>query len=567
MESKTDKSEKEIEFPRQSAQGDLSSIVETNPPKEAVLEADQKRTNASSGSLNFQYLQNLADTNNVPNDLCSQNISIEIVDENSGLTCSRFNKIDESEFKVNLAKTIELQSDSLQELEDAAHSNSAMETIFKFRIWAEQLQNDSAKDKFVQLAREQVAGLKADSNLGSWKTAEENASEKMDQSHSDEWSNPKKHLPNMDSGNIYLVDNSNTSLRSINDHQKESRNTNTNSELLDSKKHHTQNEYNLALLPKTSQAWDVELHNFSRRLENALRYTPQKEDYARELLKTDLTTREYLDAALSYAYALHARSLSKGDFALNIAPKMASWAAHTKLKPKRPDELDANSIHQTFADSCPLISSIVALASTKGGRKALCQMVVENSDGSFDVSFATNQTSPIHVNSLTAGEKMIGAVSNQGFLLPAVLEKAFGQLLNSSQPIDKRTIVDSEGCKFCNDSYDKGIRVLTGSDVKIIGTWKSGNLGALISDQKPFEEELNSVKGTEAIVLAGIKSKPEDRTLLNLRNNHAYSVVSFDQGGLTICDPLVAGSRQKLTWKQFNNNFNMLMVEHKAHQR
>jgi hypothetical protein len=65
------------------------------------------------------------------------------------------------------------------------------------------------------------------------------------------------------------------------------------------------------------------------------------------------------------------------------------------------------------------------MTQTDEGKAALAKMVKENANGSYTVTFPEDPKHPILVPRLTAAEKMIGSSSDQKYLLPTVLEKAY----------------------------------------------------------------------------------------------------------------------------------------------
>lgn len=203
------------------------------------------------------------------------------------------------------------------------------------------------------------------------------------------------------------------------------------------------------------------------------------------------------------------------------------------------------------------------MARSNDGQAKLQRMIKGNTDGSFTVTFPGEPNHPIRVGGLTVGEKMLGSSCEQGYLFPTILEKAYGKLLNDSHP-EARTHIASEGAKHAFNDYAKGLELLTGNPVESINTGKSGLNPFALTLQNQYLDAMKQARKEGKIAIAGVKAPPEGQKLAPLIHaNHAYVVESFDDKTITLRDPLPGSDRvlPPLTWQEFHDNFNVLIIE------
>lgn len=315
--------------------------------------------------------------------------------------------------------------------------------------------------------------------------------------------------------------------------------------------HHNKSED----VPKTAVEWTERLNSYEAKLTKELGHKPSQADFARRVVDAKTSGMDALYAALEYAYGIRTRNKSLGVFAETEAPKMLERSKAKTLNPAGEQIFESKATHQNYPDDCPFMATLIGLARTEKGRSALANMVASNDDGSYEVYFPGK--AGIHVPKLTSAEKMIGASNDQKFLLPTVLEKAYGIYSNRNQK--NPTIVPAEAANSDFFNSDNALKMLTGCDVvEHIKTSKSLNPVAMINENI-FQEALNA-KERDAIALVGILVQPD---MKNLHKNHAYLVLDYDKDHIYLSDPTVAGSRIPLTWKQFNDNCNELMIQKK----
>ena len=322
----------------------------------------------------------------------------------------------------------------------------------------------------------------------------------------------------------------------------------------------------IAYEPKLSlnfEKWNQRLKNFEASLTEKLGHKPGKEDLARIMLDPKAPKEEVLNASILYSYQIRPRIVSLGQLATEHATSMLDRSTRYKAFPENLSEIDYSAIQQNFPDSCPLMSTMIGMARTDQGRVKLRQMIRESSDGIYTVTFPGALNHPISVQGIARGEKMIGASSEQGYLFPAILEKAYGQLMNQSHP-NKKTPIASEAVKYGGDDYIRTMELLTGKSIETINTSKTlKNLMPLYPNNQ-FLEALKKAHKEGRTAIAGIREAPRNTRLGKLlHSNHSYTVTSFNDKTVTLRDPLPGPDRvlPPLTWQKFNDIFNMLLVE------
>lgn len=319
--------------------------------------------------------------------------------------------------------------------------------------------------------------------------------------------------------------------------------------------------------PTTAAEWKTELQTFNDTLAKKLGHPATQTDYAAIMLSQDSSKQEILDASLMYAFGIRDRDKTDiGKFAEGAAPNMIERAKNWEVFPEDPQSINPDLIQQNYPDCCPFMATVIGLAKTDEGKDKLASMIKPNADGTYDVYFPGDRANPVLVGGLTQGEKMLGSSSKQGYIFPAILEKAYGVRLNEQQAAGKRLPISSDASRLNFENYTEPMRLLTGDNVRTVPTRRSLNPDMLFGEDK-LREELEKTKSSGAVVLAGIKAGPEDKALrdMDIHKNHAYLVVGFDDDGIELRDPLPGDDRsKKITWKQFNDNFNELIIQDKA---
>ena len=328
----------------------------------------------------------------------------------------------------------------------------------------------------------------------------------------------------------------------------------------------SENRSKLFELPKSEKAWQVEIDDFLSSLKKGLGRYPVKSDYAKIIMSPGSEPKEVLNASILYAYDLKPnREESRAMFAQTYGSDMFERSKAHKLFPEELANIDYDKIQQNFPDSCPFMAAIIEMTRSDGGRSKLRQMIRENTNGSYLVTFPGDEANPVLVNGITGGEKMIGSSSSQGYLFPAILEKAYGKYLNDRKLPGERTDITCEGAKHAYNDFELGMKLLTGRKVETISTLKAGNITTTYD--MPFYRALVKAKAEGTIAIAGIKSPPNDKELkVILHGNHAFVVEQFNEDTVTLRDPLPVQNRvtRPFTWDEFNKIFNILIIEKRS---
>jgi hypothetical protein len=316
---------------------------------------------------------------------------------------------------------------------------------------------------------------------------------------------------------------------------------------------------------RSEKQWQETLEKYNHGLELRLGHKPTHDDYAFEAMHAK-SKEEALTAALLFAYTTFPRRESESAFAHKYAEKMLHRADVHNIKPLNPEHLDPNKIQQNFPDSCVLISSIIAMARTPHGRKALCDMVHLNKDGSYEVKFHDPKNSDryvsVHVPKLTAAEKMLGSSCEES-LLVTIIEKAYGHYLNSNDQ-SKVFSVQSEACKLGLHDPATAVELLTGikyEERPIL----HGKIDKLDPTEQMLQNYVKEAKENGHIILAGVdRFNIRAVQKFGLHTEHAYEIQGIDPKThqIILRDPIDREHRTiKMSLNDFLKTFNSLILK------
>lgn len=255
------------------------------------------------------------------------------------------------------------------------------------------------------------------------------------------------------------------------------------------------------------------------------------------------------------------------------------------LFPKGKDSIDGRYVIQGGVYDCRFLSIIASFASSPKGKGVLFEMIKENPDGTYTVTFPNEKGNPITIAPLTEKEVSIYArledrvtKQNKGLWL-AVLEKAFGKYrIEHQDPYEhflhfsKHALFEGrftsspmlEGFGASFGAKDDGAAVLlTGKPLNKMPTsgWEIGSFGlgkGYVSMRqirswfdrdkvrKEFEDEQHQALAAcfknGGIANAGTEVSPE-ASAHGLMSGHAYSVLGYDAEKrlLLISDPMGKG--------------------------
>lgn len=205
----------------------------------------------------------------------------------------------------------------------------------------------------------------------------------------------------------------------------------------------------------------------------------------------------------------------------------AFWQSGQKLK-------DAN--HELFADKenplnsitfdavnqggigdCYFVSALSSLA--KNNPQAIKDMIKDNENGTYTVTFPADPTHPVTIDAPTDAELSLYASGNKG-IWPSVIEKAYGKYYDQNKTVSQDGVPDGS---LLHD----GVRILSpgGVDIDLISYSSSSEIEAKM--QQAIKDGQPITVGINGNVLSLIKSG-YDKTEQGLQRKHEYSVENYD---------------------------------------
>jgi hypothetical protein len=209
-------------------------------------------------------------------------------------------------------------------------------------------------------------------------------------------------------------------------------------------------------------------------------------------------------------------------------------------------------VRQGSANDCFFMGALAAVAATKPS--LIKDSIAQNKEGSYTVTFAGARNAPIHVPPLTEHELSDYAKSSPDGVWPAVMEKAFGIYL-SEHPDEKNKILGRANKGFMQDasnwldnhifdSFKDPQQLANSGDTTAAMKLLTGNApGGL-----PLKDG-HSVEGARSLLESSFKdsqhlptvaaASPDNATTqaLGLHPNHAYTVLNYENGMVTLRDP------------------------------
>lgn len=233
-----------------------------------------------------------------------------------------------------------------------------------------------------------------------------------------------------------------------------------------------------------------------------------------------------------------------------------------------------DAVKQPFGvGDCYFEAALASLASINP--QMIKNMIKENKDGSFTVTFPGAPKEPITVQRPTQAEVAFYGGESKCGAWPWVLRKAYGKYCN--QHFWRRDITNLSGPRTDvegldgGSSYDAGIRMLTGHGVSKLYA-KSAKFDVV---QQELDKAINSGDPEKrVIVTASTRSLGPKHTADNFTAGHDYSVIAFKpnksnpaEAQITLRDPVASdgggtGTRT-ISLQKFKANFYTLDLEKK----
>lgn len=226
-------------------------------------------------------------------------------------------------------------------------------------------------------------------------------------------------------------------------------------------------------------------------------------------------------------------------------------------------------IEQGLMGDCYFVSTLAAIAQTNP--QSIKNMICENPDGSFTVTFPGDTDEPITVQPITEAERgMFLGAADKGTWAP-IIEKAYGTYCQKK--LFRREIftnwsggnLPSEGANGGGHRLAHLIHLLTGKDSDQdwlanptpLLHWTPTSLG---NEDRMTKRKLEETVGKDLQEKTAVVAwqKNWKSTGISDVTNHVYSVLDFDRDGanggtLTLYNPW--GHKEKVTYEQFKKRF------------
>ncbi len=204
--------------------------------------------------------------------------------------------------------------------------------------------------------------------------------------------------------------------------------------------------------------------------------------------------------------------------------------------------IKASAVRQGSVGNCYFMAGLASLA--EASPQTIKNMITSNSDGTFTVRFPAIPDEPFVVSRPTEAESMLYSRSSQSGIWPQLIEKAYGAYrikhgLVKPEARDRETGIAQEGSDG-GDTIANGMRLLSSGEVAFIEI-------ADKSEQEIAASISASLKAGKPVSLGLHKDESETQRagspLEGLSNNHAYSVIGYDEksGKVLVRNPWGSG--------------------------
>jgi len=182
------------------------------------------------------------------------------------------------------------------------------------------------------------------------------------------------------------------------------------------------------------------------------------------------------------------------------------------------------AVKQGRSGDCYLMSAVASLA--KANPQAIRDMICDNHDGSFTVTFPGAPAEPVTIPAPTEQELALYGTGGQYGTWPAVLEKAYGQYRNDHKWFFQSKRSPSEGGDG-GASLKEGLNMLTGksADQSFVMLCSQSELDQKL--QQAVRDGRPVTAGTARSV-SGTLGIDDNTTADGLPRGHAYSIIGYD---------------------------------------
>ncbi|HEY9870229.1 MAG TPA: C2 family cysteine protease [Candidatus Obscuribacterales bacterium] len=186
------------------------------------------------------------------------------------------------------------------------------------------------------------------------------------------------------------------------------------------------------------------------------------------------------------------------------------------------DSIRPEAVRQRKVGDCPFMASLAGLANTPEGKEQIKNMIEDNGDGTYTVTFPGDPKHPVTIDEPTQAELCHGAAPTDDGIWVAVLEKAYGK---------RQAKQSDEHYTYTTDSIDDGGY---GRDVMPLLTGKTVDHDDLSETSKETtHEKLTAAMREGRPVVASTAYEDEDSgdgytDRSGVPTNHVFTVTGYD---------------------------------------
>ncbi len=245
--------------------------------------------------------------------------------------------------------------------------------------------------------------------------------------------------------------------------------------------------------------------------------------------------------------------LSKMDFLMRKCWENQIEPSSLYAEGKPNDGVSMYGVQQGIIGDCYFESQLAAIADKSP--ELIKQMIKDNKDGTYTVTFPGDKDEPITVTAPTEAELGLYNGSSEYGQWGSIIEKAYGAYCHEN--FTRRTPLNMTGGLTTTEGADGGgvfsgklMKLLTGESADVDWQWCTFN--------STTKRKLLEHVGGENKVPVVAWQKPFKNSGHTTVSNHVYSVLDFDPKGedggtVTLYNPW--GHKEEITFKKFSRRF------------
>lgn len=183
---------------------------------------------------------------------------------------------------------------------------------------------------------------------------------------------------------------------------------------------------------------------------------------------------------------------------------------------KPADAIRPENFGQGSVGDCHLMSTLSSMSSTEEGRRQIQNMIRDNGDGTYTVTFPGLPNESFTVKKPTEAEQNLYArtrVQGSGYWA-SVIEKAYGEYVNSS--VTRRTIIMPLGADQSNEAAGTGAASIIGGDARTLN---------LLTGKESDNTSMSSLSDTQLETLI-TKSKNAGTPMIMGRSPYLSEIIT-----------------------------------------